>query len=103
MIHYSCDRCGRPIEPQDELRYIVRIEVEVVMAPIDGDVVEDDDRDHLMELHEILERADDAADPAIGDDVYQRRRYDLCCECHRKFIRNPVGKDSAKQLDFSNN
>ena len=103
MIHYSCDRCGRPIDPQDELRYVVRIEVEAVMEPIDGEVVEDEDRDHLMELHEILERGADAADPLIGDGVYQRQRFDLCTECHRKFVRNPIGKDSAKQLDFSNN
>ena len=72
MIHYSCDRCGRPIDPHDELRYVVRLEIEAVMEPLDGDVLEDDDRDHLMELHEILERADDAANPRIGDGVYTR-------------------------------
>jgi hypothetical protein len=103
MIHYSCDRCGRPIDPRNELRYTVRMEVEAVMEPADGDVVDEEDRDHLMELHEILERAEDAADPQIGDDVYQRQRFDLCCECHRRFIRNPLGSDGARQLDFSNN
>ncbi len=103
MIHYGCDRCGRPIDPRDELRYVVRIEIDAVMEPIDGDVVEDDDRDHLMELHEIIERSADAADSMIGDEVYQRQRFDLCSACHQKFTRNPVGKESSKQLDFSNN
>jgi hypothetical protein len=103
MIHYSCDRCGRPIDPQEELRYVVRIEVEAVMEPLDGDVIDDDDRDHLMELHEILERADDAQNPLIGDGVYQRSRFDLCPACHRKFMQNPVGREASKQLDFSQN
>jgi DNA-directed RNA polymerase subunit RPC12/RpoP len=103
MIHYSCDRCGRPIDPRNELRYVVRIEVDAVMEPIEGDVIEDDDRDHLMELHEILERAEDEADPLIGDEVYRRQQFDLCSECHRKFSENPVGKDHARQLKFSNN
>jgi hypothetical protein len=73
------------------------------MAPLDDQVVEDEDRDHLMELHEIIERSETAAGPLGGDSVCRRERFDLCQECHRKFTRNPLGKDSAKQLDFSNN
>ena len=103
MIHYSCDRCGRSIDPEDELRYVVRIEIDALMDPVDGEAVDDTDRDHLMELHEIIERHGDDTDSAIGNDVYQRKRFDLCSECHRKFAQNPLGKDQAKQLNFSNN
>ena len=103
MIHYSCDRCGRPINPQDEIRYVVRMEVEAVMEPLEGGVVEDEDRDHLMELHEILEHGDELNNPLIGDGVYRRERFDLCPACHRKFMQNPVGREVSKQLDFSQN
>lgn len=103
MIHFSCDRCGRPIDSQDELRYVVRLEIEAVMEPLEGDALDDHDRDHLMELHEILERADDAANPLIGEGVYLRKRFDLCCDCHRKFVKNPMGKEVVKQHDFSQN
>lgn len=103
MIHYSCDRCGRPIDPQDDMRYIVRLEVEAIMAPLEDQVVEDEDRDHLMELHEIIERSESGTESLTVDGDVRRERFDLCSECHRKFIRNPLGKDSAKQLDFSNN
>lgn len=103
MIHYSCDRCGRPIDPSEEIRYIVRLEIEAVMEPVDGEAVDDDDRDHLMELHEILDSADDLANPLIGDGVYDRKRYDLCPECHRKFVKDPVGREAVRQLDFSQN
>jgi hypothetical protein len=103
MIHYSCDRCGRTIETQDEIRYVVRIEVDAVMEPIDGEVVDDEDRDHLMELHEVLERREDDADPMISEGVYRRERFDLCSACHRKFAQNPVGREETKQLNFSQN
>ena len=103
MIHYSCDRCGRAINPKEELRYVVRVEVEAVMEPIDGEVIEDEDRDHLMELHEIMEHAEDADNPLMGEGVYQRKRFDLCPECHRQFLKNPVGREASKLHNFSKN
>ncbi len=104
MIHYSCDRCGRPIDCRDEIRYVLRLEVEAVMEPLDEEeVIDEQDRDHLMEVHEVLMRAEDAADPLIGDGVYKRRRFDLCSECHAKFLKNPLGQEPISQMDFSQN
>jgi hypothetical protein len=64
---------------------------------------EDDDRDHLLEIHEILEELAESDDEALGDDVYQKRRYDLCAACYRKFIQDPVGQGQVRQFDFSEN
>ena len=58
MIHYSCDRCKRAIEPDEELRYAVSVKIEVALDTTGFET--DDDRDHLNELHEILERLDDS-------------------------------------------
>ena len=103
MIHYSCDRCKRTIDPEQALRYLVRIEVEAVMDPLhEGEAP--DDRDHLLEIDEILERVDAAESPDIGDDIYQNRRYDLCPQCFRKFMQNPVGREKkTSSLGFSSN
>ena len=101
MIHYSCDRCKREIETAD-LRYVVRIEVEAVMDPT-GDGEAEEDRDHLLEIDEILERVDVADCPEIGDDVYQKRRYDLCPSCLRKFLQNPLSREKRASLGFSQN
>ena len=102
MIHYSCDRCKQAINPGEEMRYVVRIEVRAAM-----DFTElfddDEDRDYLMEAHEALERAEDAIDDLVADDVYQDRRYDLCPSCYRKFMRNPVGVDMLVEFNFSDN
>jgi hypothetical protein len=63
----------------------------------------DDDRDHLREIQEILLRSVDADDAQIGSDVYEQLRFDLCPECRKKFIQNPLGSELSKQFDFSKN
>jgi hypothetical protein len=102
MIRYSCDLCRRELDPQDDLRYVVKIEVYAAFDPaaVDND---DEDRDHLEEIQDILERMDDSSNEAIGDDVYQQLRFDLCPECRRKFVKNPLGRETAKAFGFSSN
>ena len=102
MIHYSCDRCKQGINPGEEIRYVVRIEVRAAMdfTELHDD---EDDRDYLMEAHESLERAEDAVHDLVADDVYQNRHFDLCPGCYRKFIRNPVGIAMPVAFNFSEN
>jgi hypothetical protein len=102
MVHYSCDLCGRQLDPQDDLRYVVKMEVYAAIDPTMSED-EDDDRDHLEEIQEILERLDDLDDPQIGEDVYQQLRFDLCPSCRRRFLRNPMGREMAKAVGFSHN
>ena len=44
MIRYSCDLCKRDLNPDEELRYVVKIEVFAAFDPLvtddDDDVVE---------------------------------------------------------------
>jgi hypothetical protein len=89
------------MDPED-LRYVVKLEVAAAMDPQAADEL-DDDRDHLLEVQDILERLDDADDDQIGDEVYQQMRFDLCPSCCRKFRKNPLGRELSKQFDFSKN
>lgn len=102
MIQYCCDRCKRVLDSTDELRYVVRIEIE---AKFDGSNDEpDEDRDHLLELDEVLERLENSSDSdSIDDDLYRRQRFDLCPECYRKYLKNPLGRELSAPLGFSNN
>ncbi|MCC6124282.1 MAG: hypothetical protein IT426_04930 [Pirellulales bacterium] len=103
MIHYSCDLCKREFDPDDDLRYVVKIEVFAAYDPNAG-AEDDEDRDHLQEIQDILESMEDAEDERIGDDVYQQMRFDLCPECRRKFLKNPLAREMpAKAFGFSSN
>ena len=101
MIHYSCDLCKRELDAEEDLRYVVRIEISAAFDPVISD--DEDDRDHLQEIQDILERLEDAQSDEVSDDVYQQLRFDLCPECRRRFAKNPLGHESAKILDFSEN
>ena len=97
MIHYSCDLCKRELEA-DDLRYVVKLEVYAALDADEGD----DDRDHLLEVQEALERLDSADDDCIGDEVFKQSRFDLCPECARRYAKNPLGREN-KQFNFSKN
>lgn len=102
MIHFTCDVCKRSLDLEHELRYVVRMEVYASLD--DSDAPIDDDRDHLQEIHDVLERLDELEieNDQLGDDVYQQLRFDLCGECRKKFLQDPLGRRIA-QLDFSQN
>ena len=100
MIRYTCDLCKRDLDPEHDLRYVVKIEVSAAFDPVVAD--DEDDRDHLEEIQDMLERLE-YADDNLSDDVYQRLRFDLCPECRKKFVKAPLGREPAKVLDFSQN
>jgi hypothetical protein len=100
MIRFTCDICKRDIDPEEDLRYVVKMEIYAAFDPM---ALEEDDRDHLQEIQDMLERAEDLESDQIGDDVYQQLRFDLCPECRQRFLKNPLGRENAKILNFSEN
>ena len=102
MIRYSCDLCKRDLDPELDLRYVVKMEVYAAFDPTAAEET-DDDRDHLQEIQDILERLEDCESDQIGDDVYQQLRFDLCAECRKKFVKYPLGREIVKVFGFSEN
>ena len=102
VIHYSCDRCKRIIDSHEELRYVVRMEVRAAIEMSESDE-DHDDRDHLLEVHEILETVDDLDDDAVAEEVYQQLKFDLCPECYQRFIKSPIGAEHPVEFNFSQN
>ncbi len=101
MIHYTCDRCKRQINTADQTRYIVQIDIQSAADHPAAEI--EDDVDQLTELHQLLESM---TDTEIEDDDVESShhgRYDLCPECHRQFLKNPLGRDAVLALGFSNN
>jgi 23S rRNA A2030 N6-methylase RlmJ len=99
MVHFSCDVCGRDLTGPDAERFVVRI---AAYAGHDPDRVShaDLDDDHMETLAEALEHD---AHARHGDDSgFKAFRFDLCPECHARFLRDPLHRE-ARTLDFSKN
>lgn len=101
MLHHSCDRCKRMLNSETEVRYVVKMEIYPAAEPLDCDQF-DDDRDSLLELQEMLDELAEEGDE-VFDEIYEKKRYDLCADCCRQYMKNPIGPESAVQLGFSNN
>lgn len=101
MLHYSCDLCKRPIDIHRDVRHVVKIEVFPAVEDVESDI-ELADVDNLEEMHELLENLDDQADDA-ADTPTRSLRFDLCDACRQRYLKNPLGAKSSKQLNFSNN
>lgn len=102
MIHYSCDRCGRTIDTAHEVRHVVKIEVHAALeAPATDE--RDDDRDHLLEIHEMLESIDLDDEQLFEVDDHRELCFDLCPDCYHKYLQDPLGAESSMHVGFSHN
>lgn len=101
MVQYRCDGCKRSLNSSRDVRYVVKIDVHAALDPtcIANDV---EDRDHLAEIDDQLERAWETDDPSTDDGSF-KRQFDLCSACYGKFRRNPLGVQPPAQVGFSAN
>ena len=101
MIHYSCDMCKCELDRKHDVTYVVRMEV--YPAPNEADAGIDNDRDHLEDIQEVLERFDEFESDGVlpETDAYQKHRLDLCRSCCDSLMREALGRRGASQFDFS--
>ena len=103
MIRYSCDMCGRSLVPEEDDRYVVKIEVYTACDSIDGD-----DEDIINDFEEDdVDDGDDEIDNLDSEEIdsmeYKTFRYDLCCKCHSRYLQDPLSIKSIRRGRFSEN
>jgi hypothetical protein len=99
MLHFTCDLCGKELGDQ---RFVVKLEVYPGFDP--EEVSEENlDADHLQEISEILQEMEETGKPELDDCSAKVFRYDLCPRCHKKFLKDPIGRDALRRLNFSEN
>jgi len=101
MIQYRCDVCKRELDRNHDVSYVVRMEV--YPTPCEADAVIDSDRDYLEDIHEVLERFEEfESEGQLPEyDMYRKYRFDLCRECCKRFLKEPLGRRPAPKFDFS--
>ncbi len=99
MLHFSCDLCGQQLDDQ---RFVVKLEVFPAYDPEQLD--EDDlDVDHLQEVSETIQKMESSGNFQLEDCSTKNLRYDLCPGCHVRFLKDPLGRDALRRLNFSEN
>jgi hypothetical protein len=102
MVHFTCDLCGRDLSEPNAQRYVIKI---AAYAGFDPDRLSDDDldEDHMEAISEILERIDSGEGSDYENPSYKGFRYDLCAECHKRYVKDPLSRDATRSLNFSKN
>jgi hypothetical protein len=102
MVHFTCDLCGKDLTASGDARYVVKI---AAYPGFDPTEITDSDLedDHMEAVAEVLQR-DEAAGPEETDaNLFKGFRFDLCPECHGRFLKDPLGKELLRTFDFSKN
>jgi hypothetical protein len=100
MQHFSCDLCGKPISSGADPRYVIKMDVFAAHDPAeltDADL----DNDNMEEISQMLAEAEES--PGELAPAFKQFRYDLCADCHTKFLRDPLNKEAAQKFHFSEN
>jgi hypothetical protein len=101
MLHITCDSCGKELRSGED-RYVVKIEVFAAHDP--GELTEADlDDDHMETMSQLLSQLEDMDEPTCLEPTSRHLRYDLCTECHKRYLRDPLSKEAAQKFDFSEN
>jgi hypothetical protein len=102
MVHFTCDLCGKDMTASSDPRYIVKIEV---CPGFDlNEIREDDlDDDPMEAVSELLQRDESLSAEDLAAQSPKGFRFDLCPTCHVKFVKDPLGRETIRSFDFSQN
>jgi len=102
MLHVTCDLCGKKLIAGEDHRFVVKIEAFAAHDP--AEITEADlDEDHMEAVSEILRDMEENEGEIEVAPSSKNFRYDLCSECHGRFVHDPLGKEVAQKFHFSKN
>ena len=91
MDHLTCDRCGKGLLLDEDVRYEVRIQVKSAYDPLEL-TADEIARDHAAEMRALLEKMKSMDAGDLEDQVHKEFELDLCAACQRDYIRDPLAR-----------
>jgi hypothetical protein len=80
------------------------VKIEVFAARDPGELTEADlDEDHMEAVGELLRQMEETDEAIEVEPAACHRRYDLCTDCRKRFLRDPLGRETAQKFLFSKN
>ena len=106
MVHYTCDMCGKPLVAEEDIRYVVKIEVYTACDECDDMEMDDDIDEEIWEADEKIEKEDGVEnheEEMLEEGEYKTFRFDLCTKCHKKYLEDPLFLKLWSKTRFSEN
>ena len=102
MMHFSCDVCGKDMTPDGAERYVLKMEAFAAADP--AELTDDDlNPDHVEAMARMLSDLEAADEEPALPPTCKKMRFDMCPHCFRKFVNDPLGRETAAKFDFSPN
>ena len=93
----TCDGCGADLLGAP-VRYLAEMRVWAAYDPIEiGSRRGLDEVDYRAEYRRALADAEQQTDEQAANSVYWSRRYDLCLECQKQLLADPLSRNAAVQ------
>ena len=101
MLRVTCDCCGKELRAGED-HHVVKIEVFAAHDP--AELTEADlDEDHMEAVSELLRQLEEMDAEVELEPTASHLRYDLCADCRRRYLRDPLGRETAQKFQFSKN
>ena len=89
MIKLACDLCGKTLLLDEDVRYIVKIEVFAAADPMEL-TEEDLKQDHRKLMRELIEQMKRMDPQAAQDSVYRSFHFEICPKCQKQYLKDPL-------------
>lgn len=92
MSGFVCDRCGKPLLVEEDVRYVLKLEVMAAYDPMEltSEDLAVDRREEIADLIAQLRKLDPQE---LEDSVYKKLTFDLCPVCRRQWLKDPLGRE----------
>ncbi len=89
MEGISCDGCGAGLLIEEDVRYVVKVEVYAAYDPLEltrADLA----RSPGTEVARLIEEMKGMDPRELEDQVYRKFQFDLCPRCQRAYLKDPL-------------
>lgn len=86
MGEFWCDRCGKGLLLEEDVRYVADLEVFAAYDTMELTAKDIEGMDHEAEIQRLIELLKQSKPTDLQDQVHRHWRVDLCLSCQRWFL-----------------
>ena len=96
MNGLACDLCDKTLLIEENVRYVVDIQVYAAYDPLELTAA-DLEKDWNAELRALVKRMETMNADEAQDSIYRHFRFHLCPACQKKYIKDPLQRENIEK------